>query len=101
MLPYVVPYRKQLCIEGYVIEGYDTSGISVLFVWTGEIPQGVSPSAYRIEHGLPSAAGHTGHGQINLRFCFPEGTIVNVRLINGSAYSGVYGWGVWGELSDV
>ncbi len=98
-LPYVVPYGKQLCINGYVMEGYDAPGIAVLFVWTGAIPAGENAPAYRMDHGLPSVAAHSGSRQISLRYCFPEGGTINIRLINGSTYSGVYGWGVWGELN--
>ena len=98
-LPYVVPAGKVVCIKAYGMEGYDSPGIAVIFVWTGN-PATVTPQ-WRMSHGLPSAAASNGSQEITgLNHCFPEGTYIHVRLINGQAYSGVYGWYVTGEISD-
>lgn len=98
-LPYVVPAGKQVCIKAYGMEGYDASGIAVLFMWTGN-PNPVT-SQWRMDNGLPSAAAKGGSQEITgMNFCFPAGTYLNVRLINGSSYAGVYGWYVTGEITD-
>jgi len=99
-LPYVVPSGKQVCVRAYGMEGYDASGIAVLFMWAGN-PNPVT-GQWRIDHGLPSVAAKSGSQEITgLNFCFPAGTYLNVRLINGSSYGGVYGWYVSGEITDV
>lgn len=96
-LPYIVPGGKIVCIHAYGMEGYDAAGIAVLFIWTGD-PQPVT-SQWRIDHGLPSAAADGGSQEITgMNFCFPASTVINVRLINGTTYGGVYGWYVTGEI---
>lgn len=99
-LPYVVPTGKRVCINAYGMEGYDASGIAVLFMWTGNPP--VVTGQWRIDHGLPSVAADGGSQEITgMNFCFDEGTYLNVRLINGSTYGGVYGWYVTGTIADM
>lgn len=98
-LPYTVPAGKILRVDHRAIEGYDALGIAVIFLFTGEYPDGAT-SADRIAHGTGSIAAHAGSNEHDGRFYFPEGTVVNVRLINGQNYSGVYGWEVTGELLD-
>ncbi len=103
-LPYTVPQGRVLCITDYVMEGYDFEGIAVLFVYTGMIPEEASVQeavAHRIARGLPSVAADQGSAQItSMNYCFPGGTVINVRLINGTNVTAVYGWGVWGTLRD-
>lgn len=98
-LPYVVPAGKRVCVHAYGMEGYDASGIAVLFMWTGN-PSPVT-GQWRIDHGLPSVAAKGGSQEITgMNFCFDEGEYLNVRLINGSSYGGIYGWYVTGEITD-
>jgi hypothetical protein len=96
-LPYMVPFGYTLCVDHMAMEGYDSPGIAVLFLFTGSYPGGAT-SADRISHGTGSVAASTGSTEHTGRFCFPEGVTINVRLINGQSYSGVYGWQVTGEL---
>ncbi|MPY72154.1 MAG: hypothetical protein GEU92_19005 [Alphaproteobacteria bacterium] len=96
-LPYTVPAGKQVCIHAYGMEGYDFAGIAVLFVWTGN-PNPVT-AQWRIDHGLPSAAAKDGSQEITgMNFCFPAGTVINIRLINGQSSGSVYGWYVTGSI---
>jgi len=98
-LPYTVPAGKVLCVKAYGVEGYDAPGIMVIFLWTGA-PYEVS-SQWRIEHGLPSVGASNGSNEfVGLNFCFPAGTLIHVRLLNGTQQIGVYGWYVTGELID-
>lgn len=98
-LPYTVPEGKKVCINAYSMEGYDSSGIAVLFIFTGTANP--MTAQHRIDHGLPSVAAKNGSSQLtDMNFCFGPGTVINVRLINGSGYGGVYGWHVTGTIED-
>lgn len=98
-LPYTVPENCTLLVDAYGMEGYNKyDGVSVLFIWTGA-PATVT-SQWRIDHGAASVAAGTGSQEIiGQRLYFPAGTVVNVRLINGTTYNNaVFGWYVNGEI---
>lgn len=97
-LPYTVPAGCTLLIDAYGMEGYDAAGISVLFIWTGAPDP--ATSQWRIDHGAASVAADSGSQEITgQKLYFPEGTVINVRLINGTTMNNtVFGWYVNGDL---
>jgi hypothetical protein len=108
-LPYIVPPGKQLSLIAWGIEGYDTTGIVVIFPWIerpddqyfNAAPQAGYPSSYRATRSFCSCASLKGTNElIGARHVVPSGYKVHVRHINGSAYGGMYGWYVRGELED-
>jgi hypothetical protein len=97
-LPYTVPGGCALTINAYGMEGYNRTGVSVLFLWTGD-PSNASTD-WRIAHGTASVAAGAGSQEVvGQRLVFPAGTIINVRLINGTTESWVFGWYVNGDLN--
>ena len=98
-LPYTVPANCTLMLTSYGIEGYVQDGISVVFIWTGS-PATVTPQ-WRIDHATASAAARNGSNElIGQLYDFPEGTVMNIRLINGTttANNWIFGWYASGDL---
>ena len=96
-LPYTVPVGCTLHIDGYGIEAYDWEKTSVIFLWTGD-PNG--DATYRRTHSTISVAAKAHTTWVTgLRYYFPAGTVINMRLQNATSYNNaVFAWGISGDL---
>ena len=98
-LPYTVPANCTLMLTSYGIEGYAQDGVTVIFIWTGSPAQ--VTGQWRIDHATASAAARDGSNElIGQLYDFPEGTVINIRLINGTTtHNGsIFGWYAGGDL---
>lgn len=102
-LPYTVPAGKRLMLVAQGVEG-TREPLSALFPWLGDYTAGMTvaqQTAYRKANSLftvQSMGGSLEDGR--QRFILPAGTVLHVRLVNGTATTYTLAWYIRGLLLD-
>jgi hypothetical protein len=91
-LPYTVPEGFYLEITSFGVEAYNTAGLVGIFPWIGPKPATNAKALHTV------MANDHYEESTGLRYRFPPGAIINIRIMCTENPAQVVGWQVTGRL---